>query len=109
MAIEIVDFPIKHGDFPWQNVSSPEGIPNEIAIEKRDNDDENHWVQWGTQHFQTHPDILSHLAVGGPVTSSVTISSHHRMYLGLMSGWSNFAARRSENQRGRRLTPAKKV
>ena len=26
MAIEIVDFPIKHGDFPWQNVSSPEGI-----------------------------------------------------------------------------------
>ena len=26
MTIEIVDFPIKHGDFPWQNVSSPEGI-----------------------------------------------------------------------------------
>ena len=26
MAIEIVDFPIKHGDFPLQNVSSPEGI-----------------------------------------------------------------------------------
>ena len=25
MAIDIVDFPIKHGDFPWQNVSSPEG------------------------------------------------------------------------------------
>ena len=25
MAIEIVDFPIQHGDFPWQNVSSPEG------------------------------------------------------------------------------------
>ena len=24
MAIEIVDFPIKHGDFSWQNVSSPE-------------------------------------------------------------------------------------
>ena len=23
MAIEIVDFPIKKGDFPWQNVSSP--------------------------------------------------------------------------------------
>ena len=22
----IVDFPIEHGDFPWQNVSSPEGI-----------------------------------------------------------------------------------
>ena len=27
MAIEIVDFPIKNCDFPWQNVSSPEGNP----------------------------------------------------------------------------------
>ena len=26
MAIEIVDCPIKNDDFPWQNVSSPEGI-----------------------------------------------------------------------------------
>ena len=26
MAIDIVDFPIKHGDFPLQTVSSPEGI-----------------------------------------------------------------------------------
>ena len=26
MAIEIVDFPIENGDFPWQNVSSPEGM-----------------------------------------------------------------------------------
>ena len=26
MAIEIVDFPMKNGDVPWQNVSSPEGI-----------------------------------------------------------------------------------
>ena len=25
MAIEIVDVPSKNGDFPWQNVSSPEG------------------------------------------------------------------------------------
>ena len=25
MAIEIVDFPMKNGDFPWQNVCSPEG------------------------------------------------------------------------------------
>ena len=25
MAIEIVDVPIKNGDFPWQTVSSPEG------------------------------------------------------------------------------------
>ena len=30
MAIETVDFPIKNGDFPWQNVSSPEGIQSEI-------------------------------------------------------------------------------
>ena len=30
MAIEIVDFPIKNGDFPWQNVSSPEGIRGDI-------------------------------------------------------------------------------
>ena len=30
-------------------------IPNEIAIFHRDNDHENHWVQWGTNHFQTHP------------------------------------------------------
>ena len=28
MAIEIVEFPIKNGDFPLQNVSSPEGILN---------------------------------------------------------------------------------
>ena len=26
MAIEIVDFPMKNGDFPWQHVISPEGI-----------------------------------------------------------------------------------
>ena len=30
-------------------------IPNEIAIFHRDNDQQNHWVQWGTNHFQTHP------------------------------------------------------
>ena len=30
MAIEIVDFPIKNGDFPLQNVSSPEGIQKTI-------------------------------------------------------------------------------
>ena len=30
-------------------------IPNEIAIFHRDNDQQNHWVQWGTRHFQTHP------------------------------------------------------
>ena len=24
---------------------------------KRDNDQQNHWVQWATQHFQTHPGV----------------------------------------------------
>ena len=28
MAIEIVDFPIKNGDFPQQTVSLPEGTPD---------------------------------------------------------------------------------
>ena len=27
--VEIVDFPMKNGDFPLQNVSSPEGIPTD--------------------------------------------------------------------------------
>ena len=31
--------------------------PNEIAISKRDNDQQNHWVFRGTQHFQTNPYI----------------------------------------------------
>ena len=29
-------------------------IPNEIAIFRRDHDQQNHWVQWGTNHFQTN-------------------------------------------------------
>ena len=33
----------------WDN------IPNEIAIFHRDNDHENHWVQWGLAYFQTNP------------------------------------------------------
>ena len=33
-------------------------IPNEIAIFHRDKDHENHWVQWGTQHFQTHIHVI---------------------------------------------------
>ena len=36
MAIEIVDFPIKNGDFPWQNVSSPEGrFPTQHLIKPK--------------------------------------------------------------------------
>ena len=30
-------------------------IPNEIAIFWGDNDQQNHWVQWGLAYFQTHP------------------------------------------------------
>ena len=30
-------------------------IPNEIAIFHRDNDQQNHWVQWGLAYFQTKP------------------------------------------------------
>ena len=30
-------------------------IPNEIAIFHRDNDQQNHWVQWGFLYFQTNP------------------------------------------------------
>ena len=26
-------------------------------LKKRDNDQQKHWVQWGTQHFQTHPHV----------------------------------------------------
>ena len=39
-------------------------IPNEIAIFHRDNDQQNHWVQWGTQHFQTHTFDSLFLLVG---------------------------------------------
>ena len=38
MAIEIVDFPIKHGDFPLQNVSSPEGTFNHQPAQKKTKD-----------------------------------------------------------------------
>ena len=34
-------------------------IPNEIAIFHRDNDQQNHWVFRGTQHFQTNPNVSS--------------------------------------------------
>ena len=50
--IEIDGLPINHMGLS-ENV---EYIPNEIAIFHRDNDQQNHWVQWGTQqHFQTNP------------------------------------------------------
>ena len=44
--------------YPDMGLSENVGyIPNEIAIFHRDHDQQNHWVQWGTQHFQTYPDI----------------------------------------------------
>ena len=30
MAIEIVDFPMKHGDFPWQNASFYQRVSVEV-------------------------------------------------------------------------------
>ena len=59
---------------PWRSTRTPTGgpwklwlggfvwkcwvnIPNEIAIFHRDNDQHNHWVQWGLAYFQTHPGI----------------------------------------------------
>ena len=36
-------------------------IPNEIAIFHRDNDQQNQWVNRGTNHFQTHPNHLQNL------------------------------------------------
>ena len=53
---------------------------NEIAIFNRDNDQQNHWVQWGTQHFQTHPymsihyPILSHIIPYYPIFLSHIVS-----------------------------------
>ena len=39
-------------------------IPNEIAIFHRDNDQQNHWVQWGLAYFQTQQPQLSLLIFG---------------------------------------------
>ena len=33
---------------------------------KRDNDQQNHWVQWGTQHFQTNPYVHDLGILGEP-------------------------------------------
>ena len=46
MAIEIVDFPIKNGDFPWQNVSSPEGIKGV-----------KHQKSWSVERFSLKPEL----------------------------------------------------
>ena len=46
MAIEIVDFPMKNGDFPWQNVSSPEGTIHD-------------WIGL-RENFNRKPELFSH-------------------------------------------------
>ena len=43
-----------HGEYMGMSENGV-NIPNEIAIFSRDNDQQNHWVQWGTRHFQTNP------------------------------------------------------
>ena len=35
-------------------------IPNEIAIFHRDNDHENHWVQWGLANIFRHTHMKLH-------------------------------------------------
>ena len=40
----------------------------------------NHWVQWGTQHFQTHPYLED------TETSSFAVSSSHRFAAGFLDG-----------------------
>ena len=42
-------------EIPLDNLGLSENvgyIPNEIAIFHRDNDQQNHWVNRGTNHFQ---------------------------------------------------------
>ena len=49
MAIEIVDFPMKNGDFPWQHVSSPEGKPAQSSFEWRRHSRVRAWA-WSCCH-----------------------------------------------------------
>ena len=55
MAIEIVDFPIKTGDFPWQNVSSPEGRLD-LILHRRDELDFHVGLCWIIHLDLTHCD-----------------------------------------------------
>ena len=58
-TIQLFDFPFLDLFFKWVCLKIGY-IPNEIAIFNRDNDQQNHWVQWGTNHFQTKPNHLSY-------------------------------------------------
>ena len=63
--------------------------PNEIAIFHRDNDQQNHWVQWGTQHFQTNPHILPAKINRQPVQRSAglqTTQSHDSLCRSISEG-----------------------
>ena len=57
MAIEIVDFPIKNGDFPWQNVSSPEGNRHQRSPLPRCRDTSGHEAKYfnGTPRLGAFP------------------------------------------------------
>ena len=35
---------------------SENGVYPQLYPFSRDHDQQNHWVDWGTQHFQTNPD-----------------------------------------------------
>ena len=77
-------------------------IPNEIAIEKRDNDHENHWVQWGTQHFQTHPfdekhEIFSPIFPHTLLRLSIDFSWPGRKLLEVQLHWDSHLASRGQS------------
>ena len=61
MGHENVVYPT--GYVNWKNGFGPENVGLIFPMiashfSKRDNDQQNHWVQCGTRHFQTHPNRL---------------------------------------------------
>ena len=69
--------------------------PNEIAIKKRDNDHENHWIQWGTQHFQTNP----YIPIYSHIFPYIPISSISRCHHGLQRGHGRESLRQRQRVR----------
>ena len=59
----------------YQNVSlitmgmSENGLYPQLYPFSRDNDHENHWVQWGTNYFQTNPYVIVYCVPFSPVNA----------------------------------------
>ena len=64
MAIAIEDFPMKNGDFPWQNVSSPEGKWGDLLVLKTD----SHGHNWRDGHL-IRPEFLLSIRKENPLNS----------------------------------------